>query len=558
MENTQVGPFMILKRLGTNRRQQVYHAKQIEQDKDVAIKFITLPPTVEWSMALDKIQREVAELQKLKHKNLVKVYGAGVEEDKVFFASELIDGESLSAILSRRGKLMPDLVVEIGIQVARLLDYLHRNELIHSKLTPDKIIVTADNKVKVSDVRLNRARKRRWDATGRRELDIAAYMAPEQYTEGATSKSDFYSLGVILFEMLTGKLPYEPDTMGRMTRNKMNAPVPSVATHIMNCPIWLDKIVTQMLNPTARERPHTAKAIVYALKEIKKIDTTKKSAVSQLTGTFNPLTAGEDKTEAKRLLGKKEDKQREPSAPFYQSVIFQVASLAVIIALLIWMAIPPSNQTLLTEAKADVNSRDPDRWRDAAVQLNKMMKLEDTELADEAEDYYFKCKRKILVQVAEDGITYPAQPENVRAFVEGVLAQLDGRKQEALSIFKRLVGKTSPSGDERHVYYESMARLQILAAEVDMPTDKTMVAEMVLATQTAESIDDLITAENLLERVAIEFAAKPDFQDVCLNAQENLIVVRQKIEAIKFAKENPGVEPNSKEDDFVDDSGDPQ
>jgi serine/threonine protein kinase len=246
VENTQVGPFLIIKKLGTNRRQRVYHARQTEQNRDVALKFISLPPEVEWSKALGKIELEVGELQKLKHPNLVKVYGAGVHDEEIFFANELIDGESLSAILSRRGKITPDLVVEYGRQIADVLRYLHHRELIHSKLNPEKILITPDHKVKIADLRLNRSRRRRWDSRRHRELDIAAYMAPEQFTDGATHKSDLYSLGVILFEMLTGKLPYEPDTMGRMTRMKMNAPVPSAATHVMNCPIWLDKIITQM------------------------------------------------------------------------------------------------------------------------------------------------------------------------------------------------------------------------------------------------------------------------------------------------------------------------
>ncbi len=222
MENTKVGPFLIIKKLGTNRRQRVYHARQTEQQRDVALKFIAIPPDVEWAKALVKIDLEVKELQKLDHPNLVKVYGAGVHEERIFFGSELIDGESLSSILSRRGKITPDLVVEYGRQIADLLRYLHHHELIHSKLTPDKLLITSDHKVMIADLRLNRSRRRRWDSRRHRELDIAAYMAPEQFTEGATAKSDFYSLGVILFEMLTGKLPYEPDTMGRMTKMKMH------------------------------------------------------------------------------------------------------------------------------------------------------------------------------------------------------------------------------------------------------------------------------------------------------------------------------------------------
>ena len=162
MENTYVGPFLIVKKLGS-RRQKVYHARQTEQDRDVALKFISVPPSVEWAKALDKINREVIELQKLQHPNLVKVYGAGVDDDRIFFATELIDGESLTSILSRRGKLTPDLVVEYGRQISEVLRYLHAKDLIHSKLTPEKILVTPDHRIKITDLRLNRSKRRRWD-----------------------------------------------------------------------------------------------------------------------------------------------------------------------------------------------------------------------------------------------------------------------------------------------------------------------------------------------------------------------------------------------------------
>ena len=130
MENTQVGPFRILKRLGTSRRQQVFHARQEAQDRDVVLKFINIPPAIEWAKALDKIERETKELRKLQHENLVRVYGVGVheeesEESKVFFATELVEGEPLSSILARRGKLAPDLVVEYGHQIAEALSLIH-------------------------------------------------------------------------------------------------------------------------------------------------------------------------------------------------------------------------------------------------------------------------------------------------------------------------------------------------------------------------------------------------------------------------------------------------
>jgi serine/threonine protein kinase len=437
VENTKVGPFLIIKKLGTNRRQRVYHARQTEQQRDVALKFIAIPPDVEWAKALVKIDLEVKELQKLDHPNLVKVYGAGVHEERIFFASELIDGESLSSILSRRGKITPDLVVEYGRQIADLLRYLHHHELIHSKLTPDKLLITSDHKVKIADLRLNRSRRRRWDSRRHRELDIAAYMAPEQFTEGATAKSDFYSLGVILFEMLTGKLPYEPDTMGRMTKMKMNAPVPSAAASVMNCPIWLDKIITQMLQPNPRRRPHSARAIVLAFEEIKKIDASKTAVVDQMTSSFNALNAGQDKSEARKLLGKKAPREEESEVSFFQSVPFMVASLIAILALVVFMAIPPSTAKRMQKAEILMQSDNANQWGDATVTFKQVMDGGGP-MAEKAEELYYQSRRKSLVRQAERGISNHLQTENVQSFGKAFRLQQDGRDDEAIAIFQQL------------------------------------------------------------------------------------------------------------------------
>jgi serine/threonine-protein kinase len=217
LENTRVGPFLIIKRLGKNRRQQIFHARQTEQDKDVALKFIHRPKNIAIEQALDKVQSEANRLKDLRHKNLARTFGAGAHQDKIFFASELIHGESLASVLTRRGRLATDLVVEYGRQIAEILRYIHE--------------------VKLIDARVNRANRRRWDAPKRPQPEVAAYLAPEQFAEGPSLRADFYSLGVILFEMMSGQLPIQPDNLGRMIRNKQDAPAPSVAERVMDCPV---------------------------------------------------------------------------------------------------------------------------------------------------------------------------------------------------------------------------------------------------------------------------------------------------------------------------------
>ena len=461
MENTKVGPFRIVKRLGTSRRQQVFHARQEDQGRDVVLKFISLPPSIEWAKALDKIERETAELRKLRHTNLVRVYGVGVhdEDSRIFFATELVDGEPLSAILARRGKLAPDLVVEYGHQIAEALKYIHNREVIHSKLTPEKIIVTSDHKVKVSDLRLNRAKKRRWDASRKRDLEIAAYMAPEQFDEGATQKSDFYSLGVILYELLTGRLPYEPDTMGRMAKTKKENAATPVSEVVMNCPIWLDKIVMQMVNPDPRQRPHSARAITFAFEEIKKIDATQKSAASQVAGSFNPLNAGVDKTEARKALGKKPTREKIDDTPFYQKTPFMVTTLVAMLALMIWLAIPQSDAAFLDEVREKIASRDPENWRKAAADINKRfgdaLDGGEGEHAAEATELYYETKEKLLEINAKSGIAPGARnfyTPDINAYIEAVQKFLAGERLAAKAEFERLVREVDPDGRERHVY----------------------------------------------------------------------------------------------------------
>ena len=532
MENTHVGPFKIVSQLG-NRRQKVYRALQTEQGREVALKFIKLPPTVEWDKAIAKIDREVIGLQALSHPGLVKVYGAGVDGQRVFFASELIEGESLATVLARRGKLTPDLVVEYGRQIADVLRYLHSKDLIHSKLTPEKILLTSDHRIKIADLRLNRPKKRRWDKTRRRELDTAAYMAPEQFVDGATQKSDFYSLGVVLFEMLTGKLPYPPDTIGRMTKMKMKAEVPSVASHVMNCPIWLDKIISQMLSPDAKARPHSARAIVLAFDEIKNIDATKKPAISQISGGFNPLTIGADRSEARRLLGVKKKKKKRAvnnQTPLIQTVGFQVVAFLAVACFIIYCLIPESSSEIVARAAIMVESEDPVHWAEAERLLKPLMDG-DSDVQQTSEKLFFEARRRSLVRNAERGLVTRLQTENVLDFGRAVQLQLDESDEPAKRIFTKLAASIDPDGRERHVYAESVVRLGQLSSKRALPTDINELSEMIAVAKEVSTPDQMATAHDLLSEIVFTYAGQRDYRQLVVIATEQLKLLKERIES---------------------------
>ena len=468
IDKAHVGPFQILERLGTNRRHRVFHARQTEQDRDVALKFIHLPPDVDRQTAFSKIQREAEILKTLKHPNLVRVYGAGTAGEDVFFAHELIRGESLTTMLSRRGKLATDLAVELAMQIADALAYLHEQEIVHSKLTPDKILIDDNGKPHLTDVRLNRAKRRAWDATHRRELDAAAYMAPEQFNDGATAKSDLYALGAIMFEMLTGRIPLEPESLASVYNQKTTLHPPSMSSIVLDCPIWLDRLITALLDPDAALRPHSARAVFYALLEIRKIDKNKTAVVNQMTAGFNPLTIGADKTEARRLLGQLDIVDNRP--PMYQRTWVQILSLALVIAVIACLVWPASNQLLFRRGQKLIESTSIDEVSAGKDCFQQIVDRRWNDRWTNEADYMIETARgKILLLNAQAGKQSIEPSSNF--FYSAYRSEQQGNKTEALRIYNQLLRNLANDSQYSHIANEARKRIEEIGKSTSGKTE---------------------------------------------------------------------------------------
>ena len=342
-------------------------------------------------------------LKRLDHPNLVKILDADIVDQQLYFAMELVEGEPLSQVLGRRGKLAWDLAVDYLRQAAQGVDYLHQQDLLHLKLTPDKILVSEDGKVKVTDMRLNRARKRRWDDSRARVLDTAAYLAPEFLTgEDVNQKCDTYSLGVILFETITGKMPFEPETLARLVQRKKHRTPPRLASLVMECPVWIDRLVDQMIAGDPQKRPHTMHAVVLALEEVQKMDATQMGVAQKMVGGFNPLTAGGNKEEAKRVLGVKD--KRNDREPIDLTLPAILGGLVLVLALMVggiaWTFTPMSEEKLFAKAKALIESEDnlslTEAKRDYLEPL--LEKYPDGEYAEEAQELLDVADRRLAQQ----------------------------------------------------------------------------------------------------------------------------------------------------------------
>ncbi len=529
VENTQIGPFRLLSKLGASRRHRVYHARQVEQNRDVALKFITIPPKYDWNKALDKLQSEFESLRSLRHIHLAQVYGAGVEGQQIFMATELVPGDSLSSILARRGRLAPDLAVEYARQIALCLDYLHSNQLLHCKLTPDKIIVGAGDQIKITDLRLNRSKRSRWDRTNHRELELAAYLAPEQLGGLPTNKSDLYSLGVVMFEMLTGRIPFEPENIAKLNRNKNEQTVPSVASTVLNCPVWLDRLVTQLIQPKPKNRPHSARAVVMALQEIQKIDESQMAAVDQIAGNFNPLNANANREEARELLSRTTGSSTR-TTKFHWATISVIVLAFVTFAIVAYFMLPPSNSSILSRSTRLVNTDSPGNWA-TARDLSAFILEHPTDETTKAKagQVYSRARRRILLNQAEKGIKNNLQSVEVQTFIDAYQLEKENAIEEAFKLYKQLLVKADKGGKEAYVVEEAKIRRDELMDLAELPGTELELLSLIEDSQSIHNAPELRRSYRQMEQIMLRFADKAELSEVVLQASQRMKEIKQEL-----------------------------
>lgn len=519
VEKSHVGPFELIKKLG-RRQNKVYLARQTEQDREVTIKFIAIPKRIRRDVALEKLQAEFAHLRTLKHPNLVRVFGAGVDDDRLFIASEYVVGDSLAAQIGRMGRLSLDQVIDIGIQVARCLHYLHEQNLLHCKLTPEKILIDDAGQVKVSDLRLNRSKKKGGSHSVQRDLELIAYLAPEHLEGEPSPKSDLYSLGVILYEMLTGALPYPPDTVSRTIKHKKEADVPSVTSVVMHCPVWIDNLVKQLLQPNPKLRPHSALAVMKALEEVRAIESRQQAAVDQIAGNFNPLNAQADRDEARRLLKRPVAKADQSQDPFWLRWWLPLTALAVAAVVLLWVLWPASPHRVLQESQAALVAEDAEIWRKALSRLAPLLDSGDNDVVFQAKNLITELRRRMLRQQAASGEKNSLQSPVTQEYIAAVQLLKNKQFEQARVIFGRIVNDTPETSDDLPVKLEAQDREMEIAALLRLPDGSADLVRLI--DETARSVEQTGNARlgRVLHDVVTRYDGQPAYRRVVEKARE--------------------------------------
>jgi WD40 repeat protein/serine/threonine protein kinase len=263
--------YHILEQLGEGGMATVYKAYDMRLERDVAIKIIRKKafPEEQLDRILKRFEREAKALARMSHPNIIKVIDYGEYEGSPYLVVEYFPGGTLK---QRLGKPMPwQDAVRLLIPIAEALEYAHEQKIIHRDIKPSNILLMQKGQPMLTDFGIAKMLEVEDAATLTGTgvgVGTPEYMAPEQWTGSATAQSDIYSLGVVLYEMLTGRKPYTADTPAAILLKQATEPLPRPSAHVRDLPDSIEKILLKALARNPKDRYKEAGALVEGLENL--------------------------------------------------------------------------------------------------------------------------------------------------------------------------------------------------------------------------------------------------------------------------------------------------
>lgn len=259
------GRYELIQPIGSGGMATVWRARDTRLDRQVAVKLLR-PEFAEDAEFVRRFESEARHAASLSHQNVAAVHDTDVDEERRFIVMELVDGPSVAEVIAQRGPLEPLVAVGIAAAAARALAAAHRRGLIHRDVKPANLLIGRDGRVRLADFGIARALTSSRATTPGTVLGSIPYLSPEQARgEEATAAGDIFSLGVVLFEMLTGSLPWEADTPAAMATVRLHVAAAPLSDSVAGLPEGLDAIVARALKLDATERYPSARVFADAL-----------------------------------------------------------------------------------------------------------------------------------------------------------------------------------------------------------------------------------------------------------------------------------------------------
>ncbi|MGL4551047.1 MAG: serine/threonine protein kinase [Gemmataceae bacterium] len=368
----KVGPFLIEKELGAGAMGAVYRGKYLKTGALVAIKVMAPGLGTSNPNAMARFEREANILKQLKHPNIVRYYGSGKYHGTPFYAMEYIQGESLDKTMARRDRMTWEQVVDLGRQLCGALQHAHDAGIVHRDLKPSNLMMLPDGTVKLTDFGIAKDLDVTQLTGANCAIGTAAYMSPEQCKgdPNITNKSDLYSLGIVFYELITGRKPFGAENAMEMFLLHCNGKFDRPSKSVPELPVWMDTLICHLMEKKPDQRPMNAAMVGEVLGAIQEKVEAQASAGLDValarrgeSPTERHDMSQEDRDATRSLLGKKgvrrkkkKDEGGEKKVPAWVQAVGLLGLLAAVAVLLFVAFQPPAAQALHDRAEALVKA----------------------------------------------------------------------------------------------------------------------------------------------------------------------------------------------------------
>ena len=375
------GRYEIIEKVGIGGMAIVYKAKDIYLKRIVAVKVLK-EQYLDDKEFIKKFVIEAQSVANLNNQNIVKIYDVGqhIEDGKIFnyIVMEYINGKTLNELIKDKGRLNSTAVVSISKQIANALDCAHKHHIIHRDIKPHNIIIDENLNVKVTDFGIARIATSSTITYTSSVLGTVHYISPEQAKgKFIDEKSDIYSLGVVIYEMVTGRVPFDTDNAVGIAMQHINEPLVEPIKLVPNLEPWLNSIIVKCMEKTPENRFDSASSLIKALDD-KHIDNNQKVTFNDNSdraiyreSVYKTSKAKDSNKPIIRNSNKNREQLNKKKGIFDYSITYVILALLIIASVFFIYRLAVSNKATDNVKVPAVTGLD----KDEAIKLLKEKKL---------------------------------------------------------------------------------------------------------------------------------------------------------------------------------------
>jgi serine/threonine-protein kinase len=479
MIGERLGKWVIYKELGSGGMGKVYLAQEEIGGRQAALKILSAELAQD-SGFLHRFQREIETLSQLDHPRIVHFYEAGFENGLYFYAMEYVDGQSLEQVLEEQNRLPWKDVLDIALQICPALKHVHDHGIIHRDLKPANLLRNADGVVKLTDFGIAKVfAQGHLTATGG-VVGTAEYLSPEQASGKPVSKrSDLYSLGTVLYTLLTGRPPFLGESFIDLLHKHRYGQFDRPVKVVPDLPYEIDEVVCQLLEKDPAQRPPDCLVLGRQLDTIRRKLERKGRAtqdVLKVQGTVADTRSSAGVSDEipgpatlmSRLMREELDRQNlgGPLSRLLSRWFVVVPLFLLVMGILVWTFWPSGPERLYERGAALMASKNPADWERAWKEYLEPLERDYPDHPHKAE--VEKFRQQLEVSRLEVGAGW-ARGEGQRLFEAGDQLRQQGKLADARVVWKNLINGFGAVESEKEWVDKARASLALLDKQAQDP-----------------------------------------------------------------------------------------